>query len=527
MIAKDGALIMALSNPEPVKAAIQRNKHVRYKGKELVIVRHDLDSTKVLRNLGMNAPTPMLHDGYGWPKIFGIHPPMGHQVQTADFITVNNKVFVLNATGTGKTGAAIWGLDYLMLRGYVKRVLIAAPLSVIKVWQDELFATIPHRTVGLMTGKKDRRLAVLESDCEICLINFDGINSLYSNDKKKKKKFSHLKDKFDLIIVDEASTYRNPGTQRYEALQFINTLKTRLWLMTGTPTPNAPTDAWGLTRLVSPHRVPASFNLFRETVMMPAGPFKWVPKFGSQDIVRQVMQPAIRFEKKDCLDLPAITYNDRFCDMTVEQTAMLEDMKRKLKHENEDSTVTITAANAAIKLLKMQQICCGVVKDDDANPVYLDCKPRLDLVVELVGQSDNKVIIFVPFIFSMERLHAHLTGLGITAEIVNGNVSRHERGEIFDRFQKTAYPKVLIAHPKVAAHGLTLTAADTIIWYAPIYSLEEYEQANARIERKGQKNVMSIYHIISHPFEQLIYQVLVKKGSIQSALLNLYRQYVE
>lgn len=527
MLHKNGALVMAVDDPHPIKTAIPQNKHVRYKGKELVMVKHDLDSTKVLRNMGLNAPSPMLHDGYKWPPILGLYAPMAHQVQTADFATVNNKLFILNATGTGKTGSAIWALEYLMQRGYIKRVLVVCPLSVIKVWQDELFNTIPQRSVGLMIGKKEKRLDILESECEICLINFDGVSSLYKNDKKKKKKHSHLKDRFDLIIVDEASTYRNAGTDRYDALKFINTPQVRLWLMTGTPTPNAPTDAWALTRLVSPGRVPASFNLFRETVMMPAGPYKWVPKFGCQEKVRQVMQPAIRFEKRECLDLPPITYNERYCDLSAAQSRMFEDMKRKLKHEDEDIGVSVSAANAAVKLLKMQQICCGVVKDDDENPVYLDPKHRLNLVHELVEQAENKVIIFVPFIYSMEMLLKSLHDKKITAELVNGNVNKAERDRIFDAFQKTKEPRVLIAHPKVAAHGLTLTAADTIIWYAPIYSLEEYEQANARIERKGQKNTMSIFHVISHPFEAAIYKVLQKKGSVQSALLGLYREFVE
>lgn len=522
MIHHKGALVLTTNNPGALTDAMPNARHIRHKGKELVLVKHTLDSTKVLRNMGLDAPTPMLHDGYVWP---GRYTPMSHQIQTADFATVNRKLFILNATGTGKTGAAIWAMDYLIERGYVKRVLVICPLSVTKVWQDELFNLVPNRTLGLMTGKKEKRLDVLASGCEICVINFDGVTSLYKNDKKKRKKFSHLKDQFDLIIVDEASTYRNEGTNRYEALAYINTPNTRLWLMTGTPTPNAPTDAWAMVRLVSPSRVPTSFNLFRETVMLPAGPYKWVSRFDAADHVRKVMQPAVRFEKKDCLDLPPITYNDRFCEMSKEQSDMFEVMKRRLKHEDEDSTVT--AANAAVKILKMQQICCGVVKDDDKNPVYLDCTNRLKLLLELVEQSSEKVIVFVPFIFSMHMVRDYLTKHHVSCALVNGQVPNHERSEIFTAFQnEPTGPRVLIAHPAVAAHGLTLTAADTIIWFAPIYSLEQYEQANARIERHGQKNVMSVYHMLCHPFEAAIYQVLQKKGSIQAALLTLYKDAV-
>lgn len=522
MLSKQGVLFINPERPEPILSAMEHAKYIKYKGKELVLVKHDLDSTKVLRNMGFDAPHPMLHDGYDWP---GRYTPMSHQIQTADFATVNRKLFILNATGTGKSGAAIWGMDYLMQRGYVNRVLVICPLSVIKVWEDELFNLVPHRTTGIMVGKRQRRLDIMNSGVEICVINFDGVASLYHHDKKKHTKTSELKDQFDLIIVDEASAYRNAGTDRYEALDFINTPLTRLWLMSGTPTPNAPTDAWAMTRLVSPGRVPSSFNLFRELVMQPAGPYKWVPKIGAMEEVRKAMQPAIRFEKKDCLDLPPITYNDRYCEMSTEQLHMFRAMKEKLKHESEDGS--ISAANAAVKVIKLQQICCGVVKDDDENPVYVNAKPRLELLLELVKSTNNKVIIFVPFIFSMELVRAFLTKHGITNALVNGEVPNNERKEIFTAFQTRPDPIALIAHPAVAAHGLTLTAADTIIWYAPIYSLEYYEQANARIERKGQRNAMSVYHMMCHPFEKAIYDVLQKKGSVQSALLDLYKQTIE
>jgi SNF2 family DNA or RNA helicase len=446
---------------------------------------------------------------------------MAHQVETADFLTLNRKAFVLNAMGTGKTGAALWALDYLMSRGFVKRVLVVCPLSVIKVWQDEAFNILPHRTVGSMVGKKEKRLDVLNSEADICIINFDGLTSLYDTKKHK----SPLDGKFDLIIVDEASTYRNAQTERYKALRHLNTLEMRLWLMTGTPTPNAPTDAWALIRLVNPNKVPASFKLFQETVMRQAGPYKWVPKPNAQAKVRELMQPAVRFEKKDCLDLPAMTYNNRHCNFTPEQAKAFDTMRKRMRHE-EDGGSIVSASNAAVKIIKLQQICCGVVKDDDELPVYLSVKPRLDAVQELIEEAPDKVIVFVPFLFAMEILQAAISKYA-TCAVVNGKVPNHERAEIFNNFQRGPEPRVLIAHPAVAAHGLTLTAASTIIWYAPIYSSEQYEQANARIDRKGQKNEMSVYHIGSHPFEWAIYDVLKNKGSMQAALLNLYRNFAE
>ncbi len=515
MICKGGALVFGVDKPHVITALLPNAKHFKHMGKDLVAIKHSMDATKVLRNIGLKAPHPMHHDGFTFT---GRYTPMAHQYETAEFLTLHRKAFVLNDMGTGKTGAALWALDYLMARGHIKRVLVICPLSVTKVWQDEAFTVIPHRSVGTMTGKREKRIDVLESRADICIINFDGVTSLY--DAKTKK--SPLDNHFDLIIVDEASTYRNAQTQRYKALQHINTPDMRLWLMTGTPTPNAPTDAWALIRLVAPNRVPASFKLFQETVMRQQGPYKWVPRPNAQAVVRKLMQPAVRFEKADCLDLPSITYNNRSCLLSAEQTKMFDTMRKRMKHEGEDGE-TITAANAAVKIIKLQQICCGVVKDDTEQPIYLDAKPRLEALKELIEEAPDKVIVYVPFLFSMELLQAEISKYA-TCAVVNGKVPNAERAEIFTAFQNTSEPRVLIAHPAVAAHGLTLTAASTIVWYAPIYSSEQYEQANARIDRKGQKNAMSVYHLAAHAFEWAIYDVLRNKTSMQSTLLTLYRQ---
>lgn len=518
MIARKGALMFGVNRPDAVRRVLPNARHIRYKGKDIIAVKHTLDSTRVLRNMGLKAPAPMMYDGFKWP---GRYAPMAHQITTAEFLTIHPKAFVLNDTGTGKTAAALWAAEYLMQRGFIKRVLIISPVSVMKVWADETFGILPHRTLGYMYGSRKKRLDVLDSQCEYCVINFDGVTSLYD----AKKRTSPLDKQFDLIIVDEASTYRTANTKRYEALKHLNTLTTRLWLMTGTPTPNAPTDAWAMCRLVSPRNVASSFKLAQESLMRPMGPYKWVPKPDAYDKVRGMMQPAIRFEKKDCLDLPPITYNSRYCELSDEQAKMFDTMKRKMKHQDEYGT-QITAANAAVKVLKLQQICCGVVKDNDENPVFLDAAPRLDLVTELIEQAPDKVIVFVPFLAAMDMLIAHLEKMGISHALVNGNVHKHQRDEIFSAFQRDPNPRVLVAHPAVAAHGLTLTAASTIVWFAPIYSSEQYEQANARINRKGQDKPMSIYHIVGHPFEATIYDVLQNKKSMQGALLGLYREAI-
>lgn len=523
MLVRNGALVFSVNNPQAVLSVMPTAKLLAYKGREFIAVKHTLDATKVLRNLGLRAPSP-LHSYY-WP---GRYTPMTHQVETAEFMCLNTRGFVLNSQGTGKTSAACWAADYLISRGFVRRVLVVCPLSVIGVWAEELFTTLPHRTAGQMVGTKRKRLAVLAEDNDFSIINFDGLTSLFHEERKHgriERRWSELDDKFDMLIVDEASTYRNAQTLRYKALKHMVKPDTRIHLMSGTMTPNAPTDAWALCKLITPSSVPNSFKLFQETTMRQVGPYKWVPKQDAKDIVFKAMQPAVRFAKADCLDLPPLVFSKRQVEMTPEQVKLFDKMRISMRHEDKDSGVEISAANAAVKMLKLQQICCGVVKDDMGDPVLLDAKPRLAVLDEIVSECDEKVIVFVPFIYAMDMVREHLSK-SFTCEVINGSVPSGQRNKIFSAFQHTDNPKVLIAHPAVAAHGLNLTAASTIVWYAPIHSIEQFEQANARIERKGQTNHMTIYQLGAHPFEWAIYQALRSKASVQSALMGLYQQLV-
>ena len=511
MLIRNGAMVMRVNDHAAITDVIPASKAFLYKGRTMVAVKHALEEVCVLRNLGLDAPSPMLYDGFTFA---GRYTPMSHQVETAEFLTLNRRAFVLNEPGTGKTSAAVWAVDYLRQRGHCGRVLVVCPLSVVKVWVDEVFTTAPHLSVGTMVGTKAKRLDVLSAGDPIVVINFDGLTSMKED----------LKNKFDLIIVDEASTYRNAQTMRYKALKGLIKAETRLWMMTGTPIPNAPTDAWAQVRLVSPGNVPGSFKLFQETVMRPAGPYKWIPKDGHKEIVWTAMQPAVRFRKADCMDLPPVTYNNRYCELSKAQHILFEKMRKTMRHEDHD--VSITAANAAVRVIKLQQICCGVVKDDAGDPVSVDDGPRIELLMELLEEIEGKVIVFVPFIYVMKHLQ-QVISKKYSVGLVYGDVKQADRETIFHDFQHSAEPRILLAHPATTAHGLTLTAASNIIWYAPIYSIEQYEQANARIDRKGQTESCTIYHIGAHAFEWAIYTVLQTKASLQSALLALYQKLLD
>lgn len=517
MLAHKGVLIGQFENPDPILEAIPQAKYIRYKGRELVLVPHKLDEVHVLRNLGVDAPSP-IRTQYNWP---GRWTPMKHQVTTAEFLTWYKRCFCLNQMRTGKTSSALWAADYLKNAGAIDEVLVISPLTVVDVWVREAFRTTPHRAAETLVGTRSRRLKALKSEAFIKIINFDGLVSIV------KEVAQYYANKRVVIIVDEAATYRTYGTDRYKALKTIITPRTWLWMMTGTPTPNAPTDAWALAKLVNPKAVPPSFKLFQETVMKQVGPYKWVPKPGAWDVAFQALQPAIRFLRQDCMDIPQTMTIERPATISPAQVKAFDNLKRRMKYEDE-SGATITAANAAVRLLKLQQVFCGSVKDDSGCDVILDNSDRHEVVHEIVEENNGKAIVFVPFKATMAQLKEYLVAKGWRVAVVNGDVPKSERTQHFDDFQYHDKLDILIAHPATTALGLDLSASSTIIWYAPTFSNEQYEQANARIEGPNQKEKScGIYHIACHPLEWSIYEVVAKKAVGSETLLSLYRQYVD
>lgn len=521
MLVKNNALVMRVNDPAPILDALPQAKLVMFGTNELVVVKHTLDVARVLNNLGLNAPSPILHGHYDFP---GRYTPMEKQLLTASFLTLNSRAYCFNQMRTGKTAAALWASEFLVKEGKIKRILIVSPVDVMPVWESEGFSTVTHRDFTRLVGSADKRIKLANEPTTYSVINFDGLRSLYheeyyGNTKRVKKRWHDLEGMYDLIIVDEAEAYCNATNWRWKALNCLVKPETWLWMLTGTPTPNAPTDAYGLVKLMHPHKVPASFKLFEEQMMRPVGPYKKVPREGAVEAVQALMQPAIRFMRDECADLPTTTSN-RQCDMTAEQKRVFDDLKAKMRHEDEETE--ITAVNAAVKLVKLQQVMCGVVKDDDGNAVELNPKHRLEAVEHLVRGGEAKAVIFVPFKASMYMISNYLASKGITNEVINGDISKTKRIEIVGRFRNSIDPHVLIAHPKVAAHGQDFTVADTFIWYGPTFSSGQYEQACARGEGAKKTRPVGIYHIGCHPVEWKIYEATAAKMHGQSGLLDMY-----
>lgn len=500
-------LVLNLRAPERVTTVIPTAKLLKHGEKTFTVVPHSLDETRVLRNLGFDVPSPIEHY-YKWS---GPYTPFKAQLETASFLTIHPKAFVLNDMGTGKTLAALWAFDYLKSIGLANKMLVISPLSTLEhTWGDEIFRHFPHFNVSTLYGAKAKRLKMLEVDADIYLINHDGILTI--------KDELIARTDIDTLVIDEIATFRNARTERWKTLKKISAGRERLWGLTGTPTPNLPSDAWAQCRIISPEKVPTYFGQFRDSVLKQVGPFQRVVRDGAAEIVAAAMQPSIRFSRDECIDLPECIYVERHVPMHVAQVKAYREMATRLKMEFEEQQVI--AVNDAVKAQKLVQIACGVAYGADGHEVVLPNDPRIAVVREVIDEAGTKVIVFCPFKAVMRRIVEQLRE-DYHVEAINGETPKAERDRIFNAFQHTDQIKVLVAQPAAMSHGLTLTAASTVVWYAPITSNEIFQQANARITRAGQKHKQLIVCVEGSEAERKIYHRLKKKQSLQGLLLDI------
>ena len=508
-------LLLRTRHPDKVVDKIPQSSVVNIKDDVYTIcVDWNLPTAQKLTRLKLKGvPSPITHE-YTWA---GVSPPMEHQKVTAEFLTLNPRAFCFNEQGTGKTAACVWASDYLLNKKYVNRVLIVCPLSIMQsAWQAALFKFAVHRKVGIAYGPREKREKIINNtEYEYIVINYDGIEVV-----KEAIKNSN----FDLVIIDEANAYKTSTTKRWKTMSKLIGPSTWMLMLTGSPAAQSPVDAHGLAKLCVPENVTRSLTTFRNMVMYPVSRFKWVPKPNALDIVFETLQPAIRFTKEECLDLPEVTYVDRMAPLTLQQQHYYKILRTEFLMQAGEEQVT--SANVAVNMSKLLQVSGGAVYSNSGNTIEFDVSNRLKVVKEVIDESIAKVLIFVPFRHTIKLLHEYLINQKIPVECITGDTSLNQRTELFKRFQELDDIKVFVIQPQAAAHGVTLTAASTVIWYAPITSTETYLQANARINRRGQKNAMTIVNIQGSAAERRLYSLLSGRLHAHVKLLDLYNEII-
>ena len=487
-------------------------------GKQFVAVPQTLEAARVLNNLGLKVEPPILNT-YDWP---GRYTPRWYQRETSAFFTLYTRCYCLSEMRTGKTLSALWAADYLRREGQIHRTLVVAPLSTLwDVWEQNIFESFPLRTFAVLHGPKQKRLDLLAQKCDFYIVNHHGVGLIEEALSKRPD--------IDLVIVDELAELRSAKNKRTKMKkggvlwaplnEVLNKqgIARAAWGLTGTPTPNEPTDAFGQCKLITPENYSGHFTSFKQETMMQFGPFKWVPKRGAEQSVARLLKPAIRFKRSVCSTMEPC-FIDRRSQLSEEQTKAYKQMISQAATELRGQTVT--AVNAAVLLSKLIQIACGVAYDATGAMDKFDFGPRLKVLEEMIEENNEKVLVFVPFTGALDALAAELRKKWSVA-IVDGGVSGSKRTEIFRAFRTLPDPWIILANPDTMAHGLDLTTASLSIWYAPYLKAAKVQQANARTDGSKQTAKIDIAHIYATAEEKRAYAVLREKGRLQDVFLNL------
>lgn len=506
--AQQKALVLNPAKPEMLTNLLPMARPFNYRGHTLYAVPHDVDVVRLLRNVGVMAPSPIMYQ-YGWPCAFP-GGPFEKQKLAAEFLTLNPRSFNLSQMGTGKSVTTLWAFDYLRSIGKRHRMLIAAPLSTLeRTWADEVFMHFPHLTCAVLYGTAARRRKLLAHPHDIYVVNHDGVEIILDDIKDR--------DDIDTIVIDEIAVYRNSHTDRHRAMSVICApMERAVWGLTGTPIPNEPTDAWAQVRLVDPTKVPKYFGRFRDMTMTKISTYKYIARPDALETVHRVMQPAVRFTRED---LPETLSATRHIELTAQQKKAYNDLRQRMKTEAEEGTVR--AVNEADKLMKLVQVAAGAVYSTEGEVVELDNSARIAEVLDIVEQSEGKVIVFVPFIAALHKVRDEIAKR-YPAEMIYGGTSKADRDVAFWRFQNlpATESRVLVANAAAMSHGLTLTEASTIVWVAPTVSHETFDQANHRIIRPGQKRKTHIIMLEGTDVERKIYARIKHRGDTQGLLLE-------
>lgn len=496
-----------------------------------VAVPDRLPALQHLAHLGYPTIAP-LRD-YPWTRSPAIKQPFEAQVATANYLALHPHANCLSDMGTGKTLAALWAADWLMTEELRKtgnkiRTLVLAPLSTLnRVWGQAVFENFLNKRKALILhGTPEKRIKLLAEEADFYILNHDGIKIGASMVRQRELQFKSFsaalqrREDIQIVVVDEVRAFGDYRTARSRVAYKLLSRRSYVWGLTGTPTPNAPTDAYGIAALTTGVKG-ESFTSFKAKTMYQISMYKWLPRQGAQREVQKLLAPSIRFSIDECADLPELITEEREVELTSSQTDLLKKLKNDFVAYVKHGTVTV--ANEAALRIKMIQASCGAIYDEKHEAHLINCWPRLAAVRDIVEEAGAKVLVFAPFVSVVNMLHKDLTK-HYTCGLITGTTPVKDRIEILKNFQDGKDPRVLVAHPETISHGLTLTAAATIVWYAPVDKTDVYIQACKRIHRPGQSRTCVVVNLSATAVERETYRRLLTNERMQGVLLKLVEE---
>ena len=324
-IIENRALLFKTLTPEIVLRTVPKSTVIDQDGTVLVPWTHQAQQT--LAYLGLPFISPISRD-YDFA---GPYTPAAHQLLICNMVSMHKKGYCFADMGMGKTASLIWAVDYLKRLGIVKKILVVAPKVVCRsAWQHEIAMLLPYDTIAVLDGSAEVRKRRIARDAQWDIINYDGVGILSTELATRQ---------YDMVIVDESTSVKNPDTARWKALNEVTKSVERVWLLSASPTPQGPEDAFGQIMLLTPELITKNKFEWRNTTMQigrqafkkrngDTVPPKWEPKPDSAEILKRYFIPALRLEKRDWVDLPEVFDIYKEVPLSTQQEAEIKKLHR-------------------------------------------------------------------------------------------------------------------------------------------------------------------------------------------------------
>ena len=438
-----------------------------------------------------------------------------YQLQAEKHIIDTPKCGLFLDMGLGKTVSALTAIECLIYQELeVGRVLVIAPKRVVEsVWHTEAknWGHLTHIKITRVLGSPSQRVAALEKKSDVYVISRDIVKWL-----------SSYKYEFDMLVIDESSSFKNPKSQRFKALKKMQF--NRVVELTGTPSPNSLVDLWSQIYLLDEgKRLEKSITRFRRIYFTPGASsghivYNWSLKRGGEKIIHQKIRDiCLSMSAKDYLDLPKRINNYIGIDMPGELVKKYKDFAKEQVLEIIGGG-PIIASNAAVLSGKLLQFASGAVYDEEGDVKHIH-DLKLDATEEIIEGTGDNILIAWNFKHERDRLLKRLEKYKPKELKGNKDIQDWNNGKI----------RILMMHPASGGHGLNLQkGGHTIVWFSATWSLEFYEQLNARLDRQGQKNAVIVHHLsVNGTIDERVKKSLSNKSTGQQALMNAVKNIVK
>lgn len=479
----------------------------------VIVLPHCNDSVKILANMNVNVDGCELFEWYYTPPQSDGKTPWWWQHETAKFLSENHYAFVTSTPRTGKTLATLMGMDFIQQQ-VGGSALIVAPLTVANrgEWAKTCEEWFPRKRVQLI--HKDR-MKDLKQPADVYLINPDGLKIVTEELRQKV-----MRGEITIMIFDELTEFANTQSKRWKAANYIAEHCPYRWGLTGTP--GKPDKIFGQVKLINPAQMRMSKSRWREETEYQATQFKWVPKAGHEEKIKEVMQPCIRYDKDDLMRIPKPQVIKESVPLTDEQAKLTEQLIEDLFFAVESDTVE--AMNASVIAQKLLQVSGGAVRSSQGNTIRVDAEHKLNKLVEILHRTPRKKVVFSSFTAVNELLVDHIRASGFTCEKIDGSVTGGKRADILRAFLDDKDPHVLVCHPRTTAFGVELASADYIICYGvPLTGAFMYQQMFERLSSSRQTAEETfVIHLAAGKQDELSFAALANGVNIERNIVNLF-----